>query len=630
LPWAAAMGALGVVFGDIGTSPLYAFRECFTEHGGHGVPVNTDNLVGAASLIVWSLLFIVGFKYLVMILRLDNRGEGGVLALAALIRNAVPGEKTQRGFFMLGLFGAALIYADGMLTPAISVLSAVEGLRVAVPDLSTKIIVAISVAVLVGLFAIQRHGTDRVGKLFGPVILLWFFVLALTGVGSLMQTPDVLKGLLPWSALSFLIHEWQYGLPLLAAVFLAVTGGEALYADLGHFGRRPIRMAWWIIVCPALILNYLGQAALLEREPNLLVTPPGGESTPLFFHLVSVAWVVPLTILAMMAAIIASQALISGAFSLTAQAIQLHCLPRLRIFHTSVTEKGQIYLPMINWLLAVACVLLVVIFESSDALAAAYGIAIALTMAATSVLFWVAARKIWHWSRYKAAALAITFLIVDLAFLTANGLKIFHGGAGWLPLLVAAIVMFLMTTWTWGRNRSAIQFARQRIPLGDLLDQVARGSIPRVRGTAIFMTGQADAVPVPLLHNLKHNGVIHERLILLHVVTLDVAVSSPEERFECRDLGQGFLGITLRFGFTEEPDVPKALKEGMPQEIGYHPGRTSFFLGRETIIMSKTCTQGEKARLSIFASMLRNATPASAYFKLPPNRVVELGAQVTL
>ncbi|MGC4016710.1 MAG: KUP/HAK/KT family potassium transporter [Luteolibacter sp.] len=633
-PVAAALGALGVVFGDIGTSPLYAFKECFLS--GHGAPVNPFNLIGAASLIVWSLLFIVGFKYLRMILRLDNRGEGGVLALAALIRNAVPGEKNQRWFFMLGLFGAALIYADGMLTPAISVLSAVEGLKTVKPltdafpaiTKSEHLIPLIAIVILIGLFAIQRYGTAKVGKLFGPIVLTWFAVLAITGTVSLLQTPKVLEALLPNTAIKFLVLEWQHGLPLLAAVFLAVTGGEALYADLGHFGRRPIRMAWWVVVCPALVLNYLGQAALLERQPEIMA----GENASPFFHLIDPdrfpGLNLLLVILAVLATIIASQALISGAFSLTAQAIQLNCLPRLRIFHTSVTEKGQIYLPMVNWLLAIACVLLVAIFQSSEALAAAYGIAIALTMTATSVLFWAAARKIWQWSVAKAAVLSCIFLGVDLAFLSANSLKIHDGG--WLPLVVASAVMFLMTTWTWGRNRSAVQFARQRIPLGDLLDQVARGTIPRVRGTAIFMTGQADAVPVPLLHNLKHNGVIHERLILLHVLTLDVAVAAKEERFEFKDLGQGFLNVILRFGFSEEPDVPQALKEGMPPEIGYHPGRTSFFLGRETIVTGKACTSKHRVRLAIFASMLRNATPASAYFKLPPNRVVELGAQVTL
>lgn len=613
VPWAATLGALGVVFGDIGTSPLYAFRECFA--AGHGAPITPTNLIGAASLIVWSLLFIIGFKYLRMILRLDNRGEGGVLALAALIRNAVPGERNQKGFFMLGLFGAALIYADGMLTPAISVLSAVEGMRHHVKESAIPII---AIVILLGLFAIQRFGTAKVGKLFGPIVLLWFFVLAGTGIWSLSQTPMVLMALTPSTALMFLIHEWHHALPLLAAVFLALTGGESLYADLGHFGTRPIRFAWWMVVCPALILNYLGQAALLERN----------ASADPFFGLVSDNLRLPLAIIATCAATIASQALISGAFSLTSQAIQLNCLPRLRIFHTSTTEKGQIYLPMVNWLLAIACVLLVAIFQKSSELAAAYGIAIALTMTATSVLFCVAARKLWNWSKAKVAFFSVIFLTADIAFLAANSLKIHDGG--WLPLVVAAIVMFLMTTWTWGRTRSAVQFARQRIPLTDLLDQVARGTIPRVRGTAIFMTGQADAVPVPLLHNLKHNGVIHERLILLHVVTLDVAVAAPEERFSFKELGQGFYNVTLRFGFSEEPDVPVALKEGMPPEIGYHPGRTSFFLGRETIITSKASTSKHRLRLAVFASMLRNATPASAYFKLPPNRVVELGAQVTL
>lgn len=618
VPWAAALGALGVVFGDIGTSPLYAFKECFAP--GHGAPINTENLVGAASLIFYSLVFIVSFKYLQLVLRLDNRGEGGVLALAALLRHAVKDEKKQKRFFALGLLGAALIYADGMLTPSISVLSAVEGFKLVMPAIKEWEIALISICILIGLFAIQRFGTDKVGGLFGPVVLLWFVVMGAIGVGSLIQTPSVLWSLSPHTAVMFLIHEWHHGLPLLAAVFLAVTGGEALYADLGHFGRRPIRLAWFAVAFPGLILNYLGQAALLQRDPGAIENP--------FFRLVPNSMALPLTIMATLAAIIASQALITGAFSLTAQAIQLSCLPRLRMLHTSLTEKGQIYLPMVNWLLAIACVLLVATFKSSSALAAAYGIAIAMTMTLTSILFWFSAKHIWNWSAKKAATLGVIFLVVDAAFLISNSLKIAHGG--WLPLVIAAIVVFLITTWMWGRARSGAQLEKQKIPLEDLLDQVARGTIPRVRGTAIFMTGREDTVPVPLLHNLKHNGVLHERLMLMHVVTLDVPTARADERFSIRELGQGFYFVKLQFGFSEEPDVPAALKANMPPEIGYHPGKISFFLGRETIVMGKTCKAWNRVRLAIFASMLRNATPASAYFKLPPNRVVELGAQVTM
>jgi KUP system potassium uptake protein len=618
IPWQAALAAMGVVFGDIGTSPLYAFRECFG--ASHHVGASPANLIGAASLITWSLIFIVSFKYLQIILKLDNRGEGGVLALAALIRSELQEGRRQRLFFGLGLFGAALIYADGMLTPAISVLSAVEGLKEVMPSLDPGAIPMISVVILIGLFFIQRYGTGKVGGAFGPVVLLWFVVIAGLGGWSIAKTPSVCWALSPISALTFLVREWRHGLPLLAAVFLAVTGGEALYADLGHFGRRPIRVAWFMAVFPALVLNYLGQAALITRDVTAIRGP--------FFLLVPNHLILPLTILATLAAIIASQALISGAFSLTAQAIQLGCLPRLRVLHTSVTERGQIYLPLVNWLLAIACSLLVAFFRTSESLAAAYGIAIALTMTVTSLLFWVASRAIWKWSRVNAALLTIAFLAVDVSFLGANSLKLFHGGL--LPLVMAMAVVFIMTTWTWGRFRSNRQLERQKIPLSTLLEQVARGSITRVKGTAIFMTGRSDAIPIPLLHNLKHNGVLHEQLILLHVLTLDVPTAREEERIEVSDLGYGFHSVILRFGFSEEPDVPKALREGLPESMNFHAGRTSFFLGRETILTGRASTIYQRFRLAIFASMLRNATPASSYFRLPPNRVVELGAQVTI
>ncbi|RYD45806.1 MAG: potassium transporter Kup, partial [Verrucomicrobiaceae bacterium] len=504
------LAALGIVFGDIGTSPLYAFRECFS--GSHGAPITPDNLVGAASLIVWSLLLVVSVKYLFIILKLDNKGEGGILALSTLIRGALRslGGNDPRKILMLGLAGAALIYADGMLTPAISVLSAVEGLSVSAPALSHWT-VPLAVVILVGLFSIQRFGTGNVGKLFGPVVLLWFSSLGLLGLRALWDHPQVLMALSPWSGLSFLYHEWSHAMPLLAAVFLAVTGGEALYADLGHFGTKPIRVGWFSVVLPALVLNYLGQAALLTDDPSAIRSP--------FFLLAPAYLQLPLTLLATGAAIIASQALISGAFSLTTQAVQLGCMSRVRVLHTSEHSVGQVYVPVVNHILAVACILLVVTFKTSAALAGAYGIAISLTMSITSLLFFSAARAVWGWSKLKAGIATALFLMLDGAFLAANALKIYPWG--WLPLLIAGVVMAAMLIWIWGRKRLYARIMEESLPVADLLKDLKKGKIHRVSGTAIYMSGKGSRVPTALLHNLKHNQVLHERVILLHVMTLD-------------------------------------------------------------------------------------------------------------
>ncbi len=613
------IAALGIVFGDIGTSPLYAFRECFS--GKHGAPILPENLVGAASLIVWSLLLVVSIKYLFIILKLDNRGEGGILALSTLIRGASKrfGGKDPRAILLFGLGGAALIYADGMLTPAISVLSAVEGLTVSRPELKEWAVPA-AVLILVGLFSIQRFGTGKVGKLFGPVVLLWFGTLALLGIRALSEHPQVLFALSPWEGASFLVREWEHAFPLLAAVFLAVTGGEALYADLGHFGVKPIRMGWFSVVLPALVLNYLGQAALLTADPSAIRSP--------FFLLAPDYLQFPLTLLATCAAIIASQALISGAFSLTTQAVQLGCLPRVRVLYTSEHSIGQVYVPVVNHILAAACILLVLAFQTSAALAGAYGIAISLTMSITSVLFFSAARTVWGWSRTKAAILTGLFLLLDGAFLAANALKIIPWG--WLPLFFAILVMAMMLVWIWGRKLLYAKILKSSLPIEVLQKDLRKGKIHRVSGTAVYMSGKGTQVPTALLHNLKHNQVLHEKLILLHVETLDQPRANPCEILTHVDLEDGLHRVTLRFGFTETPDVPNALKTYLPAVLKFQPGRATYFLGRESYGVGKNATFLDRIRLSLFAIMARNASPATAYFQLPPGRVVELGAQLTL
>ncbi|MEN9974960.1 MAG: hypothetical protein RLZZ282_966 [Verrucomicrobiota bacterium] len=618
---ATTLATLGVVFGDLGTSPLYAFRECFA--GSHGAQSLLDarNLTGAASLIVWALLLVVSVKYLFIILKLDNRGEGGILALSTLIRGALKrlGGNDPKQLLLLGLAGSALIYADGMLTPAVTVLSAVEGLSESAPMLAHWA-VPVAVAILVGLFSIQQFGTGKVGGLFGPVILLWFVVIGLLGVRALWSHPQVLLALSPWEGLAFLVREWKHSMPILAAVFLALTGGEALYADLGHFGTRPIRLSWFAVVLPALLLNYLGQAALLTADPTAIRSP--------FFLLAPEVLRFPLTLLATAAAIIASQALISGAFSLTTQAIQLGCLPRLRVCYTSEHSVGQVYVPAVNWMLAAASIMLVIAFETSAALTGAYGIAIALTMTITSILFFSAARAIWGWSLAKAAMIAGLFLLIDGAFLFANSLKIIQGG--WFPLVTAGGIMGLMLIWIWGRERLYVRILREALPVDVLLQDLHKGRIHRVPGTAIYMSGKGLEVPTALLHNLKHNQVLHERLVLLHVMTLDQPRAGCGESLGYQELGEGLHRVTLRFGFAETPDIPSALRTWMPEAVRFQPGKATYFLGRETYGVGKNATFIDRIRLSLFAVMARNASPATAYFQLPPGRVVELGAQMTL
>lgn len=617
-PWTLSLAALGIVFGDIGTSPLYAFRECFTS--GHGAPPLPENLIGAASLILWSIIFVVTFKYVFLVLRLDNKGEGGILALSALVR----GSRMSKGLadkpwiFGLGLLGAALIYADGMITPSISVLSAVEGLKVLSPDMQPYIVPA-ALCIIVMLFSIQRYGTGKVGTCFGPILLLWFITLGVLGLRWIIACPSILLALHPLKGFTFLIHEWNHAIPLLSAVFLAVTGGEALYTDLGHFGRKPIRIAWFAVVFPCLILNYMGQAALLTVHPQTVNT---------FYNLVPPSGVLPLTLLATAAAVIASQALISGAYSLTTQAIQLGCIPRLRVLYTSATEKGQVYLPMINWMLMLACIFLITNRQSSSNLFPAYGIAISMTMTVTSILFLQAAKTVLGWSTIKAWTVTICFLAVDGAFLYANSLKIANGG--WIPLAVAFLLIFIMATWRWGRDRLGKRMEKHVIPAEMLIDDLVKKDVHRVSGTAFYMCGKTGGIPLALLHNLKHNQVLHERVVLLHVETLDASHATDDEKCDIHELGMGFYLLHLRFGFSETPNVPAALKQHLTGDIKYEPNKSTFFLGRETYAVSRNLNVLDRIRLAIFAWMTRNATPATAYFSLPPSRVVELGAQITL
>ena len=616
---ATTIAALGIVFGDIGTSPLYAFRECFS--GPHAAHIDPRNLVGAASLVVWSLLLVVSVKYLFNILKLDNKGEGGILALSALIRGASKEGKGRKAenILLFGLAGAALIYADGMLTPAISVLSAVEGLSVSAPMLAHWA-VPLAVGILATLFAIQRFGTGKVGVLFGPIVLIWFTTIGFLGLKEIISQPQVLLSLSPVEGVFFLFREWKHAFPLLAAVFLAVTGGEALYADLGHFGRRPIRIGWFTLVLPCLVLNYLGQAALLTADPAAIKSP--------FFLLAPEFLRFPLTLLATGAAIIASQALITGAFSLTTQAIQLGCLPRFLVRHTSEHSAGQVYVPMVNWMLAFSCIVLVISFETSAALAGAYGIAIALTMTITSILFYFAARACWNWSFAKAFTVTAVFLVLDGAFLAANALKIAHGG--WLPLVVGGAIMGLMLFWIWGRKRLYQRIMSGALPVSDLLSELARGKIHRVSGTAVYMSGKDTKVPTALLHNLKHNQVLHQQVILLHVSTTDEPHATGPETITQVDLSEGLHRVTLLFGFADTPDVPLALKQHLPESLRFNPAKATYFLGRETYGVGKNAGLFDRARLFLFAIMARNASPATAYFKLPPGRVVELGSQITL
>jgi KUP system potassium uptake protein len=614
--------ALGVVYGDIGTSPLYAMRECF--FGSHAVPPTYENVLGVLSLIIYALVLVISVKYVALVMRADNQGEGGILALTAL----VPGRQERPGTFTrlaegrplliaLGIFGTALLYGDGMITPAISVLSAVEGLEVATP-LFRPYVVPLTVAILIGLFVIQKYGTHRIGGLFGPIVIVWFVTIAALGVASITQEPAVLGAFDPRHAVTFFTTNGFTGFAVLGAVFLVVTGGEALYADMGHFGKQPIRVAWFSLVLPSLVLNYLGQGALLLEHD---------DATHPFFQLAPSWALLPLVAIATAAAIIASQALISGSFSITRQAMQLGLAPRLDVEHTSAHEFGQIYVPQINWALMVATVLIVIGFGSSSNLAAAYGIAVTLTMVITVLLLYVVMTERWHWKRPAALAVMTLFLVIDLAFFGANALKLFQGG--WVTLAVAMGIFTLMTTWKTGRRLVAERLTARATPLEDFMASVEEIQPVRVPGTAVFMTAQPTGTPPALVHNMRYNKVLHDEVVVLTVSTAQVPHVPDEERLSIQPLGYDMFNVRVQYGFMEDPNVPEALLLARGQGMPIDFDDTTYFLGRETIIVTRN--KGMAVwREKLFVLMARNAVRATAFFRLPPERVVELGVQVEM
>jgi KUP system potassium uptake protein len=613
--------AVGVVYGDIGTSPLYAMRECF--FGSHSVPPTPENILGVLSLIIYSLLIVISIKYIVVVMRADNQGEGGILALTALLPGSepslvgVPASKPRAVLIGLGIFGAALLYGDGMITPAISVLGAVEGLHVVTPRF-TPYIVPLAVLILFCLFVLQRFGTHRVGGLFGPIMLVWFVAIAALGLIWIFRAPAVLRAFNPGYAAAFFQANHMTGFTTLGAVVLVVTGGEALYADMGHFGRRPIRLAWFILVLPALVVNYFGQGALLlERtraeQPFFMLAPPWA--------------LLPLVGIATAAAVIASQALISGAFSLTRQAIQLGYAPRLDVEHTSSREIGQVYVPHVNAALAVCTILIVVTFKSSSALAAAYGIAVTLTMVITAVLLYAVAKNRWKWPSWIAYCVTGIFLSIDLAFFGANLLKLFHGG--WLPIVIGAFLFTLMMTWKAGRSLVATRMNARALPVEEFIASLEAKPPVRVSGTAVFMTAQPHGTPPALVHNLRYNKVLHECVILLNVQTSQAPYVKPDNQIALQALSHGLCRVQLQYGFMDEPNVPDALRLAREKGLDIKLDDTTYFLGRETILATKRPGMAIW-REKLFMMMTRSAARAMQYFSLPSERVVEIGVQVDI
>jgi KUP system potassium uptake protein len=613
-----ALGALGVVYGDIGTSPLYALRECF--NGPHAVAASPANIMGVLSLIFWALTIIISIKYIGVILKADNRGEGGILALTALL-GSLRGFRFDRprpSYVILGIFGAALLYGDGMITPAVSVLSAVEGLKVATPAFE-QFVIPITVAVLVGLFLLQRQGTARVGYTFGPFMLLWFATIGVLGLRAVISEPHILVAIDPRHAVRFFLENRWHAFVVLGSVFLVVTGGEALYADMGHFGRRPIRLAWYGLVLPALLLNYFGQGALLLGNEQAAANP---------FYLLSPAWaVIPMVVLSTAATVIASQAVISGAFSLTRQAVQLGLAPRLAIRHTSARAIGQIYVPSVNWALLLATVGLVLGFRTSSNLAGAYGVAVTATMAITTLLAHRAMRRIWGWGPVLSLLVAGLFLVVDVSFLGSNLLKIPAGG--WFPLLVGMLGYLMLSTWQRGRHLLQMRLGEAAVPLTILLGDIEAEPPTRVRGTAVYMTGQSDGVPYTLLYNLRHNQVLHERIIFLTVQVLEVPRVPAAERVSIEKLAEGFYRVSASVGFMEEPDALEILERCREKGLEISVEATSFFVGRETLLA--TDRPGMPIwREKLFAILSRNTPRVTTAWNLPTEQVIEIGALIEL
>ena len=613
------VGALGVVFGDIGTSPLYAIREAFSPH--YGLVADHDTVLGLLSLVFWSLVLVVSVKYVTIITRADNEGEGGIMALMALAQRSLPdGSRSAWWVGIFGILGAALFFGDGVLTPAVSVLAAVEGLEVAAPELSHWVL-PIALAVLVVLFATQRFGTEKVGRVFGPITILWFLVLATLGLANILHDPEVLHAINPaWAARFFIDHAWG-GIFILGAVVLAVTGGEAIYTDMGHFGPRPVRYAWYCVVLPSLMLNYLGQGALVLEDPSAAANP--------FYHGVPEWGRYPMIVLATAATVIASQAVITGGYSIARQAMQLGYIPRMRVLHTSKETIGQIYVPAINWSMLVVVVALVIGFGSSSALAAAYGVSVSMTMLIDTVLLAIVARALWPRWRLWVLPLCAVFLLVDLAFVTANLAKVPQGG--WFPLLLGLVLFTLLRTWRRGRLLLRARIREHGEKLDDFLPGLMLAPPARVPGTAVFLTADKGVVPQALVHNLKHNKVLHERNVVLSVDTLAVPYAQRTERLKVQGIGDGWFRVTLRFGFMETPDVPVALMAASDDggELWVDPTETTYFTSRETVVPG--VRHGMALwREKLFTAMHRNAAPASSYFRIPGDRLVELGTPVEI
>jgi KUP system potassium uptake protein len=605
------LSALGVVYGDIGTSPLYAFRQCF--YGDHAVNPTSENVLGVLSLIFWSLMIVISLKYLLVILRADNQGEGGILALMEVV---LPRKGHRRAIILImGLFGAALLYGDGTITPAISVLGAIDGLKVATPFFNPYII-PIALVILFLLFLLQSRGTGKVGILFGPVMIVWFVIIGLTGIIAIFNNPEVLAALNPYHAIKFFLARSLGSFFILGAVFLVVTGGEALYADIGHFGRAPIRLAWFILVLPCLVLNYFGQGALILNNPSYTVNP--------FYHLTPDWALYPMVILATLATIIASQAIISGAFSLTFQAVQLGYLPRLRILHTSEEERGQIYMPQVNWILFVATVAVVLGFQSSNNLAAAYGVAVSTTMVITTILGFVAMRTLWNWNIAVSILVAGFFLIVDLTFFSANLLKILQGG--WYPLLIAAGIYLLISTWIKGREEMNNQIQKYVQPLQKYLQHIDMRKVKKIPGIAIYLSESPLSTPLAFIHNINHNKILHRRVIFISVNVKNVPFVRSEDRLKFQRLAPGFYRVLLLYGFMNRPDVRSALKIVQNQYLKLPIEDSTFYIGREKLIPRESIGMA-KWRSRLFVFMKRNSEDIVQNFNIPPERVFEIGAQ---
>ncbi|MBA3819036.1 MAG: KUP/HAK/KT family potassium transporter [Deltaproteobacteria bacterium] len=629
-----SLGALGVVYGDIGTSPLYAIKECLAWHpqgakagfSPHAVPPDLANVLGVLSLVFWALVLVICVKYLLFVLRADNKGEGGILALAALVSEdrARPGKARLALPILLGLFGTGLLFGDGAITPAISVLGAVEGLSEQSPALG-YLVVPITVGILIVLFLVQRLGTGRIGFAFGPVMMVWFLAIGAIGAFWLLEQPVVLQAVNPAHGVRFLAAHGATGFVLIGLVFLVVTGGEALYADMGHFGRRPIRIAWFAVALPALLLNYFGQGAVLLSNPPGTIKNPFYEAASI--EVLGVSLLIPMLGLAMMAAVIAAQALISGVFSITRQAMQLGFWPRVTVVHTSATTEGQIYIPEMNWLLMASTIAVVLQFRTSSALAAAYGIAVTGTMAITSYLFYLVCIQRWGVSRTRALLWLIPFLAIDLAFFGANIIKVLDGG--WFPLAIGAGVFLVMTTWWRGRTALAQVMDAGVLPDAIFLADVVANPPPRVRGTAVFMSSNADGIPNVLLHHMKHNQVLHRQVILFSIELSQVPWIDIDRTVELHELGHGFFRILAKVGFMQSPDVPKLLAQCAAHGVFAEASTTTYYLGRQTLLTSGRSNLARWRKL-LFSFLARNARPPTAFFNLPPNRVVELGLQIEM